>query len=125
MLALFKKSAEKPPLATLTSSPAPDASWLKPRGDAYVRIGGRDYPLRAWSPTAFHAVPYDGDLVPRQTARVTMVVRDFHDRDGGVTLTEEVTVISADSNGLIARWRPLAPAKRSMLLTYYARKKGH
>lgn len=125
MVALFRKLPLRIQSAPLASGgPMLDETWLRPRGDAYVRIDAHDYALRAWSPAGFHLAPYDGPLVARQTARVTMVVRDFHEKDGGLTLCDEVTVLRVDAHGLLAKWRPLSPQKKAQLVAYYVRKAG-
>lgn len=120
MLALFRKAvAPSPWPAAMAGAPVLDETWLRPRGDAYVRIANHDYALRAWSRTGFLAAPFDGDLVPGQKARATLVVRDFHDKDGGLTLTDEVTVQRIDGHGLMAKWRPLSPRKRALVDEYH------
>lgn len=95
---------------------------LRPRGDSYVRIDGRDFPLRAWSPTGFLISPYNGGLVAGQIARISFVVHDYHDRDGALRVDDQVRVDSIDEAGLRARWWHLPERKKVEIVAYFARK---
>jgi len=95
---------------------------LRPRGDSYVRIDGRDYPLRAWSPSGFLISPYNGSLVAGQIDKVGCVVHDYHDRDGALRIEDQVRVESIDEVGLRARWWHLPERKRAEIEAYFARK---
>jgi hypothetical protein len=95
---------------------------LHPKGDAYVRIDGRDYPLHDWSPEGLLIHPYRGGLIANQKAKVEAVIRDIQAPDGMVRLSGVVLVTRIDSTGLAARWLALPPMQREKLLLYYARK---
>ena len=95
---------------------------LHPKGDAYVRIDGRDYPLHDWSPEGLLIHPYRGGLIPNQKARVEAVIRDIQAPDGTIRLNGMVLVTRIDSGGLAARWLMMPPSQREKLLHYYARK---
>ncbi|WP_430435958.1 hypothetical protein [Oceanibaculum nanhaiense] len=95
---------------------------LHPKGDAYVRIDRRDYPLHDWSPEGLLIHPYRGGLIPNQKARVEAVIRDIQAPDGTIRLNGMVLVTRIDSGGLAARWLIMPPSQREKLLHYYARK---
>lgn len=95
---------------------------LHPKGDAYVRIDGRDYPLHDWSPEGLLISPYRGGLIPNQKARVEAVIRDVQAPDGTIRLNGMVLVTRINSGGLAARWLMMPPSQREKLLHYYARK---
>ena len=95
---------------------------LHPKGDAYVRIDGRDDPLHDWPPESLLSHPYRGGLIPNQKAKVEAVIRDIQAPDGVVRLSGMVLVTRIDSTGLAARWLALPPTQREKLLQYYARK---
>jgi hypothetical protein len=95
---------------------------LRPRGDSYVRIDGRDYTLRAWSPGGFSISPYSGGLVAGQIATVRFVVHDYHDRDGALRVEDRVRIESIDEAGLRARWWHLSERKKVEIAKYFALK---
>lgn len=93
---------------------------LSPFGDSYVRIGGRDYPLRNWTESGFLAGPFDGALVPGQRAKVKLVVRDWHDRDGPLRIDNlDVQVLRTDRYGLAARFYRPERYKVAALKSHY------
>lgn len=96
---------------------------LEPHGDSYVRIDGRDHPLRNWSEDGLLVSPYAGSLVAGQRATLSVVISDWHDPDGVLRLDGlAVTVLRIDRFGLAARFRRLEPYKSAALKQHYARK---
>ena len=95
---------------------------LRPRGDSYVRIDGRDYALQAWTPSGFLIRPYNGGLVAGQLARVGFVVHEYHDREGALRIEHQVRIESIDEAGLRGRWWHLPERKKAELVQYFARK---
>ena len=95
---------------------------LRARGDSYVRIDGRGYALRAWSPGGFVISPYNGGLVEGQIAKVGFVVHDYHDRDGALRIEDRVRIESIDAAGLRARWWHLPERKRVEISHFFALK---
>lgn len=95
---------------------------LRPKGDAYVRIDGRDYPLHDWSPDGLLIHPYRGGLIVNQKAKVEAVIRDIQAPDGMLRLNGIVLVTRIDDKGLAARWLMMPPNHKEKLLRYYARK---
>ena len=96
---------------------------LEPHGDSYVRIDGRDHPLRNWSEDGLLVSPYTGSLVAGQRATLSVVISDWHDPDGVLRLDGlAVTVLRIDRFGLAARFRRLEPYKAAALKQHYARK---
>ena len=97
---------------------------LAPHGDSYVRIDGRDHPLKNWSEDGLLVEPYVGALVPGQRAVLSVVIRDWHDRDGTLRLDKiAVTVLRIDRFGLAARFRKVERYKAAALKEHYARKR--
>lgn len=97
---------------------------LEPLGDSYVRIDGRDHPLRNWSEDGLLVSPYVGALVPGQRATLAVVIRDWHDPDGSLRLDGlAVVVLRIDRFGLAARFRSLERYKAAALRQHYARKR--
>lgn len=96
---------------------------IRPRGDSFVRIGRSDYPVNCWSPAGFTLSPYTGSLIPRQKARVSMLVRDIHDPDGPLAIDGEVIIDVAGNGVLSARWVGLPKYKLAALADYYAGKR--
>ncbi len=92
------------------------------RGDSYVRVEGRDLALLNWSEDGFLAGPYAGGLIPGQRATAHLVVRDYHDRDGGLEVAVTVVVKRIDSRGLAARFYQPERYKRLLLKDFYRRK---
>lgn len=96
---------------------------IEPQGDSYVRVDGRDHPLKNWSEEGLLIQPYVGGLVPGQRATLSMVIRDWHDPDGMLRLDNlAVTVLRIDRFGLAARFRSLERYKSAALKEHYARK---
>jgi hypothetical protein len=95
---------------------------IRPRGDSYARISGKDYAIRGWTPRGFHVAPYVGDLVARQFADVTLVVRDFNDPDGEWRVDDGVVVDCIDESGLHAHWWLLPDRKKLLIEAYFAKK---
>ncbi len=52
---------------------------LRPHGDSYARIDGRDFAIRNWSEEGVLLTPYVGPLVQGQRAVLSVVIRDWHD----------------------------------------------
>lgn len=99
-------------------------SRLRPHGDSYVRIDGRDHPLRNWSEDGLLVYPFVGALVPGQRATLSVVIRDWHDPDGTLRLDNlPVTVLRIDRFGLAARFRKLERYKAVSLKEHYDRKR--
>ena len=97
---------------------------LAPHGDSYVRIDGRDHPLKNWSEDGVLVAPYVGALVPGQRAVLAVVIRDWHDPDGVLRLDKlMVTVLRIDRFGLAARFRKVERYKAVALKEHYARKR--
>lgn len=118
MLALFRSRTDTPRPATTVSA----AQVLQPRGDSYVRIDRRDYPLKSWSPAGFTLAPYNGALIQRQKARVSMLVQDIHDPDGPLAIDGEVIVDLVGNGILAARWTGLPKYKLAALAQYFTGK---
>ncbi|MEO9904179.1 MULTISPECIES: hypothetical protein [Alphaproteobacteria] len=118
MMALFRSRMDSPKPANTISA----AQELRPRGDSYVRIDRRDYPLRCWSPAGFTLAPYNGSLIERQKARVRMLVRDIHDPDGSLEVSGEIIVDSVGGGFLTARWTGLPKYKLAALAEYFSGK---
>lgn len=98
---------------------------LRPQGDSYVRVEGRDVPLQNWSEDGFLAGPYCGGLAVGQRAKLRLVIQDFHDRDGPVALDDVPVVIKRiDRSGLAVRFQGLERYKAIALKELYARKGG-
>lgn len=96
---------------------------LMPHGDSYVRIDGRDHPLKNWSEGGVLVVPYVGPLVPGQRAVLSVVISDWHDRDGVLRLDKmPVVVLRIDRFGLAVRFRNVERYKAAALKEHYARK---
>lgn len=97
---------------------------LVPHGDSYVRVEGRDHPLRNLSEDGLLIAPYVGGLVPGQRALLSMVIRDWHDPDGVLRLDNlAVVVLRIDRHGLAARFRALERYKAAALRQHYDRKR--
>lgn len=118
MMNLFRSRPEAACPANDLTVPAS----LRPRGDSYVRIDNREYPLQCWSPLGFTLSPYDGFLIRRQKARVTMVVSAFHDPEGPLEVSGEVLVDAAENGILSARWLRLPRYKVDAMAKYFAAK---
>ncbi|NQW09162.1 MAG: hypothetical protein HQ481_04675 [Alphaproteobacteria bacterium] len=98
---------------------------LRTHGDSYVRVEGRDVPLKNWSEDGLLAGPYAGGLVVGQRAKLRIVIQDFHDRDGPVALDDVSVVIKRiDRSGVAARFHGLERYKMIALKELYARKGG-
>jgi|GEM_PF-695800 len=96
---------------------------LRPHGDSYARIDGRDHPVRNWSEDGVLLSPYVGALVPGQRAALSVVIRDWHDPDGTLRLENlSVIVLRIDRFGLAARFRNIERYKSASLQEHYARK---
>lgn len=96
---------------------------LQPHGDSYARIHGRDFAIRNWSDDGLLVAPYAGALVPGRRATLSVVIRDWHDPDGTLSLDNlAVTVLRIDGHGLAARFRQLERYKSSALREHYTRK---
>ena len=95
---------------------------LRPKGDSYVRIDGRDYALQSWNTTGFHIAPFDGALIPGQRANVAMVVRDWHDRQGMLKVEGMILVTGIEDGGMTARWVGLPRYKADAIADYHRRK---
>ena len=96
---------------------------LRPKGDAFVRIDGQDYPLHNWTPSGFYIRPYSGSLIAGQKATVAIVIRDLHDKDGEIRFNGRATVLRIGQDGLSARWWLLDPDQRQSLIGYYEKKR--
>ncbi|UUX51500.1 hypothetical protein NUH88_07330 [Nisaea acidiphila] len=118
MMALFRpRSRATPPANDLAAQPT-----IRPRGDSYVRIDGRDYPVRCWSPSGFTLAPYSGALIRRQKARVTLILSEFGDRSEPLEVSGEIFVDVAENGILSARWTGLPKYKVAALAEYFAGK---
>lgn len=96
---------------------------LEPQGDSYVRIDGRDHPVRNWSEDGLLLSPYVGGLVPGQRATLSVVIRDWHDPDGVLRLDNlAAVVLRIDRFGLALRFRSLERYKAAALKQHYVRK---
>ena len=118
MMALFRPRPQAAP-------PANDLavkSTIRPRGDSYVRIDRRDYPVKCWSPLGFTLAPYSGSLIRRQKARGTMVLSEFGDRSEPLEVSGEIFVDVAENGILSARWTGLPKYKVAALAEYFAGK---
>jgi hypothetical protein len=118
MMTLFRSRIDSPKPANTFAA----AQVLRPRGDSYVRIDRRDYPLQCWSPAGFTLSPYNGSLIQRQKARVSMLVRDIHDPDGPLEIDGEVIVDIVGNGILAARWTGLPKYKLAALAQYFTGK---
>ncbi|WP_420403594.1 hypothetical protein [Nisaea sp.] len=87
-----------------------------------MRIDGRDYPLHCWSPAGFTLAPYDGSLIRRQRAKVSMVLSEFGDGVAPLVISGEVFVDAAENGILSARWTGLPRYKVAALAEYFADK---
>lgn len=76
----------------------------RPRGDAFVRIGGRDTPLLNWSRAGFLAGPYHGGVVPLQRVRVEVVIRDIQDPTPGLRFEAPARIVRVDTRGIAGVW---------------------
>lgn len=97
---------------------------LRVRGDSFVRIEGRDVPLVNWSEDGFLAGPYAGGLIAGQRAAARLVVRDYHDRVGGLDLELNVVIKRIDGRGIAAKFHAPERYKRRALQAYYAAKRS-
>lgn len=97
---------------------------VRTHGDSYVRVEGRDVPLRNWSEEGFLAGPYSGGLAVGQRAKLRIVIQDFHDRDGPLVLDVSVVIKRIDRTGLAARFQGLERYKSAALKEFYALKGG-
>lgn len=97
---------------------------LRPRGDSFVRIDGRDVPLLNWSEEGFLAGPYAGALIAGQKAVVRIVVRDYHDRTGTLDLELPVVIKRIGRPGIAGRFAAPERYKRQALQSYYAAKRA-
>ncbi len=96
---------------------------LRPHGDSYARIDGRDHPIRNWSEDGLLIAPYVGSLVPGQRATLAVVIRDWHDPDGSLSLENlAVTILRIDGLGMAVRFRGLERYKAGALRDHYLRK---
>jgi hypothetical protein len=95
---------------------------IHPRGDAYARISGRDYQIRAWSLRGIALAPGATPLVSGQKAQASIVLRDFHDPDGELRISLDIVVESIAPTGLRARWGKMANRDRELMKMYYERK---
>ena len=120
MMAFLKHRFETPVSANASRA----MTTLSPRGDSYVRIDNRDYPIHQWSPAGFTAAPYNGSLIRRQKARVSITLRDIQDPDGPLRVDGEVLVDMAEDGVLSARWVGLPKYKTAAMAAYFARKLG-
>lgn len=118
MMALFRSRTQPTPPANDLAAPL----TVRPRGDSYVRIDRRDYPVKCWSPAGFTLAPYTGALIRRQKARVTLVLSDFRDRTEPLEVTGEIFVDAAENGSLSARWTGLPKYKEAALADYFAGK---
>ena len=96
---------------------------LRPHGDSYARIDGRDFAIRNWSEDGVLIAPYAGGLAPGQRAVLSVVIRDWHDPDGSLKLENlAVVVLRIDGFGLAARFRDIERYKAGALKEHYTRK---
>lgn len=79
-------------------------SRFRPRGDSFVRIGGRDAPILDWSRTGFCAGPYHGGVVALQQVRVEVVIREIQEPLPPVRFEARARILRIDARGIAGVW---------------------
>ncbi|MCR9257304.1 MAG: hypothetical protein NXI16_14555 [Alphaproteobacteria bacterium] len=94
---------------------------LRGRGNAYLRVDGRDVPLRDWSRIGFKSDPFEG-LARGQVASLTIHIKDIQDPDGPLAIKVRARILRSDAQGMAGLWQAASPAEKAQLDRYAGRK---
>jgi len=100
------------------------APRLRGRGNAFLRIDGRDVLLRDWSAVGFKSAPHGG-LVAGQVARMTVHIKDIQDPDGPLVIAAKARILRSDETGMAGVWQGATTAEKAALDRYAQTKSRH